>query len=61
VGRLDPSWTLETIMRAVPVIEPEDELLTTPMIARELGISRSTVYLLVISGRLPDGKLQADS
>lgn len=36
----------------VPTIHPDDETLSVPQVARELGISRARVYVLAVGGRL---------
>lgn len=34
-------------------LEPDDELLSIPQVARELGISRTTAYIRILAGRIP--------
>lgn len=36
-----------------PVIRANDEVLSMPQAARELGVSRYTAYVWAVSGRLP--------
>jgi hypothetical protein len=38
-------------MVEVPVISPDDELLSLPMVARELGITRPTAAMWALRGR----------